>query len=997
MTKLNETRQNYIRKNELSEIIEVALSEMVSVPQSIRQHFLLGSHRVEKHRAGIIEWTRQAIRANAAGDLRMSVLHFAAVGPVVTNISAEVIVRETQLGRSLEEKLTELDLYEKTFGHMVAANHTTYRRMLTLLLAGLCMASSGAKSIDELGPETIFSWLCAYRDASKDRFRTELWGKRYGVAGRCLKQLCVAFSGYFDSDAIFNLSIATRKSADGTYNLKRLLRSPPAHLKQWAALWLEYRTKKRDVLRGPAEAFRILAYYLDHQRSMGVDVTDPLVFVQSAHTPSLANYRRGKRNGPPSANWINEFSKLREFSIFLQRKFQSTGCIGHFVDLVTDEDKVALKNDLNRAGKGGTYSTAASMPLPMRYYNLLREILEEGASGWPGKHPFCSAVINKKRQYVPVLATYFLAAFELPERFGQFIRFDSGEGDPERFNPYTLKWDKNKGPLAGYWSNIDKKQPFRGYACRTEDPRITGFRINTNKTGNPFIVPWQNITLHRMLYDLRVWQETWNPISKPIGPKQYLENVPGAEEGKLEEYPFIFSLFRDADNRGRPPSVRVTGKFWLDILLEVQNRWNATCEPEDREDSLVDLGKNRQPESSRYTPHGMRVAGLTLLIQAGVPLEIISRLIAGHKTLLMTLYYMKVEPAMITNMMNQAQIAISAARTSQAIFELKNMSFENAKRRTVSTDPSALYNAMPENGGNRVLWADRDYGICPWGGTRCRDGGECIGKTKKGGKVTLKYASVEGESENCVQCRHFLTGPEWAEGLFGYGTLLGRRLSNLGSRINEMQSESRSIHISLQSEGLDEEKRIMLKRELKRTEQSINDYSIKQTILCKSFLATEALLQKIERLQSVDKATAKDKKKSLIAHNNTSVVEWVEVSEFEQTAFLAKYGRVYKSLYDQEVESSLRKYVDELAVRSLYEPIYMSRRTEEQKRRAYEAAVNMILEKAAQSDLDGLGNEGKTLLELGIGPKDQKLMFSADLEDEPIRLLAVPREPRLLV
>lgn len=988
---LNVGPTNYIPETQTSEIVAVAVSELVSVPASIRQLLAIESSAVEEHRRGLVKWTRHAVRANQAGNLRMSLAHFRGVGSNITNTSAEVIVRESKLGRHLENTLQDLDVYEKTFGGMGPQNQAVYRRVMTLLLAGLCMSSTGAKTIDELGPDRIFSWLYAYRDESKDRFhREEFWKSNYNIASKCLKQLAIAFGKYFGSSAISDLSAVVRQPDPGKYSLRTLFRAPPEHLKPWVVLWEKYRSTKNKVMRGAPEAFRLLAYYLDFQSGKGVDIS-PTVFMYRARTPSFASFTRNGKGGPPPASWIGFFSELQRFSDFLGKEFRSQRTRSEFAELLSEEEKARLKNDVREAGKTSTLNEAAAMALPMRYYNLHREILLEGENGWPGTHPFCQTIVNKKQIYCPVLADLYLSMHELPERLAQLKRLDSGEGDPELFNARTMKWEKNAGPLAGYWARLDKKQASRGYACKTDDPKITGFRINTNKTGDPFVVPWQNNTLHKILYDLRLWQEKWNPVTFPIGPRDYVDNADGAEEGALKGYPSIFSLFRMPDTNGKPPSERMKGQFWLDSLLEVQNRWNATCDPEDRAE-LVTLGKNGQPEKSEYGSHGMRVAGLTLLLQAGVPLEVVSRLIAGHKTLLMTLYYMKVEPRMITNILDEARIKISAARTTDAIHELKSMSFENAKRRSVSTHPDALFNAMPENGGSKILWADRDYGICPWEGTRCEDGGELLSKSSKYGKVTVKYGPVEGRSDSCVLCRHFLTGPEWEEGLFAYGTLIARRLSNTGARINDLQSESRSLHIELQAKNLDEQDRIRLKRDLKRTDQSINDSTMKQTTLSKAFVQTNVLLEKIDRLVVPGKTANKDKRKSLIAHRNTSVVEWLEVSEFEQTAFLAKYGQLHKSLFDPEVMTSLHRIVDEIAVRSLYEPIYMGGGTEAQKSRRYHAAVDLLLERVSKADLEGLSNGRLTFRDLGIDAEVEKLWLSFDTEGESL-LLPPTRNP----
>lgn len=67
----------------------------------------------------------------------------------------------------------------------------------------------------------------------------------------------------------------------------------------------------------------------------------------------------------------------------------------------------------------------------------------------------------------------------------------------------------------------------------------------------------------------------------------------------------------------------------------------------------------------------------------------------------------------------------------------------------------ALSNDVPV--GNYIF---RDYGICPFAASRCDDGGDLIAQfiyapTPQG------YLGVQ----NCIRCRHFITGPAFIGGL----------------------------------------------------------------------------------------------------------------------------------------------------------------------------------------------------------------------------------------
>src|SRR5690606_9562085 len=110
-----------------------------------------------------------------------------------------------------------------------------------------------------------------------------------------------------------------------------------------------------------------------------------------------------------------------------------------------------------------------------------------------------------------------------------------------------------------------------------------------------------------------------------------------------------FPLFRlPAGRRGQvhgaPPSQRRRDQAWQELMLETERRWNE-MNP-DRPIKIVKRQRDTgQPYGALYNLHGLRVTGLTRLFMSGVPIEILSKLVAGHAGLIMTLYYLKFKPA----------------------------------------------------------------------------------------------------------------------------------------------------------------------------------------------------------------------------------------------------------------------------------------------------------------------------------------------------------------
>ena len=462
------------------------------------------------------------------------------------------------------------------------------------------------------------------------------------------------------------------------------------------------------------------------------EIADVATFHSRLHRePGFAEYlimRRQQVAKPEvGTTFVQTVAYAKRFSDFLVSELtaQSQGKELPVHPLVTASDIQLSKNVTKREGKASRPTQAKSRPLPMRFYQLAREILEEGEHGWPGNSKVCTETVVRadgtaERIYCPVLPTLFLSLFHLPLRVGQMKRLDSGEGDVMRFDGGTLSWSSNHGPNAGYWRRHAQSDSDHGYARRTgsEAKSITGFFVNTNKTGAPYVVPWQNEQVHKLFHDLRLWQERNNPCKAPIGPELYIDGVEDAEEGKLEDYPDIFPLFRlpvegRSSRQGCSPNSRKAGNFWHLLMAEVERRWNEAHSSEDHVQIVKRQAHTKQPYASRYNPHGLRVAGLTLMFHQKVPIEVISKLVAGHKTILMTLYYLKFDPATVSEALDEASQRRNAVETEMWTRELKSAGYEAAQKKAAFLHKDGLRAATSMDATDKVCWSDTGIGVCP--------------------------------------------------------------------------------------------------------------------------------------------------------------------------------------------------------------------------------------------------------------------------------------------
>jgi hypothetical protein len=180
--------------------------------------------------------------------------------------------------------------------------------------------------------------------------------------------------------------------------------------------------------------------------------------------------------------------------------------------------------------------------------------------------------------------------------------------------------------------------------------------------------------------------------------------------------------------------------------------------------------------------HSLRVSLLTLFaLEGGVPLVYLSKLLAGHARLLMTIYYIKPGIIEMTQTMDEAMNRIGNSEIEAEVRWLAEAADRNLEERTVYNDRAALDAVLGGRPG--AGWILDNKGVCPVGRARCDDGGPILyGKDRKDRRA---YGAVPGGAGNCVRCRFFITGPAFLPGLVAHQNLLLYRFGDLGRRYQE--------------------------------------------------------------------------------------------------------------------------------------------------------------------------------------------------------------------
>lgn len=583
-------------------------------------------------------------------------------------------------------------------------------------------------------------------------------------------------------------------------------------MEEWrslAAEWLSQQRKAMSTKRDALESF-LLIYAIEAEIER-----NPFKFLlKTTPKPSFFDvFVVSKRRNTPNATSIDDAGT----------RFNNAIC--DFIDWVIkeklsapdDNGQFIVPHEFHNPFRKLSWchslpSETLKMPLPFRYIKILRSMLAEGptfrdwkwaqealkngtSSGdWfmidpkliKPEDPDCVWRERDTTRYEqtysklpdritevwsPTRAVAVFLKLELPLRTFQVMMLDSGEADTWRYE--NGKFRLNDSPLA---QSTEKCPRQKGVFHRSVNEAEAGFYINTNKTADiyknekdkGYVIPWTNVAALYWLEKLRNWQECYNPISAPMCwsalERRHFGEMPPHPE-VLEERGSACFLFRDASaygaDRQKPMPKSAFNRLWYFLLQKLEHHCEETG------DKLHDGSRIRFVDPTRkdvtyFPPHALRVSLIThYVLDLGLPIAVVSKLIAGHARIIMTLYYTKAGKSYVNEVMAEAERkSLASEGLSQKRF-LMDRSYEEISRRFAFLSEDA-----PKACGQQSSAAGfviEDKGICPVGSGLCDVGGEryIIRKSEQA------YAPVPGypQERNCIRCRFFLTGPAFLPGL----------------------------------------------------------------------------------------------------------------------------------------------------------------------------------------------------------------------------------------
>lgn len=423
-------------------------------------------------------------------------------------------------------------------------------------------------------------------------------------------------------------------------------------------------------------------------------------------------------------------------------------------------------------------------PIESRIMNEIRNLIIEDDYAFP-KKAFTFAYVHltnhktgeyEHNVFCPSVANLLYFMLWVPTRKIQAQLLDSGEGDDLIYNFKKKQLVKNENKI-----NTEKNrkegllQTLPSGVLGITD--ILGLHITTNKTSaDGYDIPWVCDELLTSLENQYKWLSKYSPYPEQRG-RHSLGNLM-TDESIAQDKTF-YCLFRDpsqqkTDDQSKPVSTLLISKAWGLLCHESEKRINAKLSGSH---SKVSLTKKDDPNKSRYDIHTLRVSGITDLLEKGVPLGVVQKFVAGHKTYVMTLHYDNPSHAKVREYLESARSKDSNISDFEFIeSELDEVSEHFIINQTYANKGYTAFDALKNNSG---IVSMKLSGICPGGS--CEEGG--IDPSRE--RSIPVPAGDRGPS--CPQCRFWVTGPMFLLGQAVEGNQLIRKIKKKISAIDNIR------------------------------------------------------------------------------------------------------------------------------------------------------------------------------------------------------------------
>ncbi|BCF89062.1 hypothetical protein PPGU16_21290 [Paraburkholderia largidicola] len=397
-----------------------------------------------------------------------------------------------------------------------------------------------------------------------------------------------------------------------------------------------------------------------------------------------------------------------------------------------------------------------------------------------------------QRVWCPSRCAMLALLLILPLRLKQARWLDRGLLDVCIWDVDTSGYIENQHPLCGYRyadgsTHLQRYGRPSGVLQPISDSILDivelGIYINTNKTQmwdpasrRGYEIPWPHINTdqvnevtedtvewlnrpYMVIAQQIKWMNLYCPDPIPISFADSSMDSETVSEKHVDLLPAFTPLFLDLSREyyrddeshisyNLPVSPEKIYRLFNALSLETERRLVA----EGHKLTLTKVSENPngyQGRVSLYAIHGLRVAGISRLIEMGIPVYIVQEFIAGHQTLTSTLYYNRVEPGTLKVKLVEFFRRTGIVDHWHAFRE----SMAQCNPVWVSNRHQASYrdaDLLDDFFG----WVTVPGGICPLGGTGCDVG--MLAEEDSAEKKSISFSPVDG---GCGNCRFFSTGP----------------------------------------------------------------------------------------------------------------------------------------------------------------------------------------------------------------------------------------------
>ena len=740
------------------------------------------------------------------------------------------------------------------------------------------------------------------------------------------------------------------------------------------------------------DGLRLLLAYLAQQPPAAED--EDLKLLSRTNLSGLLEFARGWRPAAVS----QAVTKIHRFTQYLADEIERGGTARPDIGVLDSEVQYFLNHlPSSQSQSRSAHGDVAARPMPARFHHRLKEIITEDDFAWPkslvhaktGKPLHWITWFNPKTGltepvFCEVMPRMLLLHLDLPLRNIQVRRLDSGEGDSRVWDAETGKWKTGTGKHAGYWERIGAKNPRRGVfrEIQTLSGQITGFWINSNKTQSSgqlfgetsgYEIPWQHDEVLQNLAAMRAWQEKYNPVEAPLEHRDVVEGIFDDEPSGLVKHmlPARFYLFRYPLNVGprgneAPVGYDPFAQFFLDALDELERRLREE-DPDFPINIITRRDSAGSPRKAIFSIHGMRSSTLTTLYMAGVPIEILSKVVAGHATILMTLKYTKFDPVHVNEILTRARAQALAAARDEFPDLLKNASLERAMQMTARLADDGLHQ-MKGSYDEPTVWARFDIGICPNAGTQCHVGGQAVIRHSDKGKNKSSYGPVPGGHRNCVRCRFFVTGLPFLIPLWAHANAIFARVDKLAKKIDEARGEIEALKAErhrISKAGEDVPHSLGARIRLLDETWVADDERMKQALA--DAHATLLLVEKVRTLASENSEpiSGPGNLPMLLPEDGVPEVVGRPSTRFALVDAVVQASRWFPSVADPDNEAERDEFINQILCRNGYMPITAAPLTKAERRKAADALAELLLSELQGAETQNLIDGKKTLAEFG--------------------------------